>query len=433
MTYPTAYRSAAARALGGSQYPAPRPGALPFGPPANDNRPSAVIIPFPASAVFRRTALRTVRWGIDITAGRALAWLHDKWLREEEEKREENPEPENGPQSGAFMPDGSNWDHCWTCADGDPITHQWAFNSGLGSCPPSTAGCLPGQALEGVMSPLGSAIPAHFGEYYWLSDNPINPLESPMKIVAGFKRAVEGENELVPLPVNAPGVVRPETPYTWDAPIGQFRYDQFPYEWPVAPWSPKLPIVQWPQAPQWGPLPGRLPAARPEPAPAPLPAVVGRTWVVRPIRNTERMEVVQVAPRLNPRPRRARRNDREKKLIARGLAGALVQLAYLASEADDIIDALVKALSDECVGGGNAKKGKAKKKAAKSPQAKLALIYDNFGCLDGAQGLWNILTNQIEDRVIGGMSQARNMGQRRAEGMGYIHTRPWLGAWRAPH
>lgn len=146
-------------------------------------------------------------------------------------------------------------------------------------------------------------------------------------------------------------------------------------------------------------------------------------------------EIVALRPSLavQPLPRPPRRNEREQKFVARGALGALVRLSYLGGEADDIIDELVDALDPKCVGGGSASKGRAAIKAAKSPQAKMALIHANMGCLNGAQALWNIITNQLEDKAIGGMNQLRNRGQRGAEAKGYIHPRPWLGMWRPPH
>lgn len=88
-----------------------------------------------------------------------------------------------------------------------------------------------------------------------------------------------------------------------------------------------------------------------------------------------------------------RKGEKEKKGKAGPVASAILNAVGTPTEAADAIDAVYDALGKKCPG-------------AKTPQAKLKCIADNFDTLDVAKAIGNLIANEIEDRAIGTVGKA---------------------------
>lgn len=273
---------------------------------------------------------------------------------------------------GYIIPPGSGWQFCWECGQNDPITHQWSQNI-PGACPMSTNACLPGQSLGGVMRPLGEAVPATHGEFYWLSNTPANPLESPVKIVQGFFRSSNplGSTE-VPL-VGQP----------------QSEGSRFPA---VEPWrlAGRKRISPWPQSFISGP--------------APVPRLA-----------------TEAGHKYEPPGRGVK--ERKFRALINGVAAVVVSGI---TEGADMIKALHGALDKKAIrrDGGDVK--------GKSPQDQLVEVYKYFQYMDGGKAIWNIIQQQVVDAALGKYGRATAIGVSHAYSTGYMHNRPGgfqVGPW----
>lgn len=174
-----------------------------------------------------------------------------------------------------------------------------------------------------------------------------------------------------------------------------------PYADPYAPPEPVIREVPAPYpTPGRGPRPAPRPKPyespmieteiRPSPGPARPPYSPDDPWQdydpgaqPRPVPRPE----PGLHPRLPPPP-----GDKERKRdIPRGLAGKLLAKLYdTVTEADDAIDEIYDALPKE-----------KRCKGAKTPQAKVQCIYDNFEHLDLMKAAANLAYNHYEDKLYG--------------------------------
>ena len=93
-----------------------------------------------------------------------------------------------------------------------------------------------------------------------------------------------------------------------------------------------------------------------------------------------------------PLPRRPPpRGTKEKKAGVNGVAYRILRAALAVTEGLDLLDAIWNALPDHMQTG-------------RSPQAKIADIWNNLGSLDMTDVVLNIVKNDLEDRVIGGIN-----------------------------
>lgn len=171
---------------------------------------------------------------------------------------------------------------------------------------------------------------------------------------------------------------------------------------PVVPRPAFNPNVQ--PASSVAPNPDLDPAPRPEPGAAPAPRA---RLVARPGQPLARMPL---APR-NPRP--PSRGEKEKKVRTRG-GVALFRFLDFVSETSDVIDAFWQALPDDTrkkwkcdkplkggIVGSNAVSGGGSQYGIAGAECKLEALWHNWHKLDAVKAVGNLLTNEIEDRILG--------------------------------
>jgi len=377
--------------------------------PANDNRPSAPVIPFPTSTVGKRVVAKSAQ----SFAGLAVKGLLrlNPWVR-----------------------------LAWTIWDiydayrvlkrGEDVPfhfvdNRWVVDCGGGGGTPHARwkACIPNAlespsefgAREGVTAwqyPPGTTWyvtfrgPAHqepgfppgymrfpiSGVYHWnaVSVPPVAPPADYVPAHTEPPRVVP--NPAMPRPV-APG--RPYVPQVGVPPMPVVPPQLDPMALPIGdPLQPYKPLP-WRLLPYRQPNPYRSPTEQPSwgPAPTPRPTLLepaGPTLVFDPGQPVK----IGAPPSLG-RHGKGRGVKETKVKINRALAISL-HVAGKVTETVDAVEALYDALPDDV----KPHVGKYVKKTV-LPQVKAKLVYQHFDRIDIEEAIINLVKNEIEDRVIG--------------------------------
>ncbi len=251
----------------------------------------------------------------------------------------------------------------------------------------------------------------------WIDPNPI-PIGKP-----------------TPHPVPPPFPLPPQNP-DW-RPIG----DPTPFTPPYAPDpgpSPQPRPLPWPGPIPWTPSPQPGPEINPETPPVPQPNPEAepkpRPWE-RPMWEIEFNPNPNGRPRARPRPRPRpvrhqlrppRKGEKERKLLGGKALGILWWVANGITEMTDVVNAFYKALPAEY----RRFKGRDGRWRDKdiTPQDRMQRLYTYWDKVDMNAAIDNLITNQIEDYVIGKFGKMlAKASQQSGRPVGY-----GFGPWDAP-
>lgn len=392
MEYPTKARQ-------DFQRPSPPP------PPANDNRPSAPVIPFVPNGGKNRVAAKTARSFAGLTAKGLLRlnpWVRAIWT----------------------LYDVYQWYQQWKAAQDVPFSFggpNWSVFCGSGSGSPygDWASCQAVNTSQALFAAKDGIIPWRHPNTQWYAtfrgpanDHPLFPTIKQFRTVLVYRHNVNPGPATAPdytyiEPYTAPPRVLPNpavrtpspsgTPVVTpigvpDLPVVPPQLD--PFALPViAPLQPYR-AVPYRLLPHRQPNPWRSPVEQPTWGPLPMPAPVvleqaGPTLVF------QGGGVKVGAPPSLGRHGKGRGVKEAKVKLTRAMAIS-IHVGGKLTEGVDAVDALYDALPDEV----KPHIGRHVKKTVQ-PHIKAKLVYRHFDKIDVQEAIINLIENEIEDRVIG--------------------------------
>lgn len=380
------------------------PRGLPL--PANDNRPSAPVIPFP---------LKNIERSVGSKAARSFAGLGIKGLLRL------NPYV----RLAWTIYDVYQWYLQWRASQDVPFSFggpNWSLFCGSGSGSPygEWASCQAVNTSQAQFAAKDGIIPWRHPNTQWYAtfrgpanDHPLFPTIKQFNTLVVYRHNVNPGPTTAPAytyvaPHTEPGRVVPNPAVNPSVPDGlpvvpevgvppmplvPPQLDPFavPVNFPMQPWK----AMPWRLLPYRVPNPYRSPTEQPTWGPEPVPPPMAQEPAAPTVVYEPDGRVVIGAPPSLGRHGKGRGVKETKLRVNRAVALA-IHYGGKATEAADAVDALYDALPDDV----KPHVGRFVKKTVQ-PHVKAKLVYRHFDKIDWTEAIINLIKNEAEDRVIG--------------------------------